>query len=414
MLTRTGLILKETPELKKHLTVHTLDAGYGSTSFRVYRTDGKGTFCVPRHSTSHPVTRDTRPDPVHAHIRFHGTLRDYQHEACEAYMKSGSGGVVSIYCGGGKTTVALALAARLKFRTLIIVHKEFLANQWRERIAQFCPGSSVGRIQGDEFDVEHDFVIAMIQTLCVRKFPIGTFDSFGLVVVDEAHHIGAPAFSQSMFTMCPKWTLGLTATPERKDGLTRILYWFLGPEVYRLERREQSQVKVVKVTTHVSWIHGTHVQLITQLVQDELRNKQIIDLIKNLSPCRKVLVLSERRGHCESMHSATSDSALYIGGMSEDELKESSTKRILFGTYSLAHEGLDIPELDTLVLATPRADVVQAVGRILRGKSDPMIYDIVDPCGHLFGMWKKRRALYKQCGFEIEQEQNKCLFVVKS
>ena len=158
--------------------------------------------------------------------------------------------------GLGKTVCALALAARFKRRTLIVVHKGFLADQWVERIGQFCPGSTIGRIQQDDFQIENDFVVAMIQTLCVRPWAPGTFDSFGTLIVDEAHHIAAQAFSQSMFLMRPKFTIGLTATPERKDGLTRLLYWFMGPEFYRLQRREQENEFKEKVALIVNERQG--------------------------------------------------------------------------------------------------------------------------------------------------------------
>jgi superfamily II DNA or RNA helicase len=115
--------------------------------------------------------------------------------------------------------MALAYAAHLGVRTMIIVHKEFLANQWKERINQFCPGATIGRVQQDTFDIEHDFVIGMIQTMCSRENDPKAFDTIGFVIVDEAHHIGAAAFSQTMFKLCPRYSLGLTATPDRKDGL---------------------------------------------------------------------------------------------------------------------------------------------------------------------------------------------------
>jgi superfamily II DNA or RNA helicase len=423
MLTRTGYIVTEAQNLKAELTVRADENAVGirPAPFKVFRAD-KGKMCIPRYYgvQAFGPPKDYRPEPARAQLLFNGKLRDFQVAAHQAFMESESGGVLSVYCGGGKTTIALAIAATLKYRVLIIVHKEFLANQWRERINQFCPGATVGIVQGDKCELEHDFVIGMIQTMCQRTHPIGTFDSIGLMIVDEAHHIGAPAFSQFMFKLCPKYTLGLTATPERKDGLTRLLYWFLGPEIYRLERENQDHVKVTRIDFNCKEFRQgiplnragqvSLVEMINVLVDLEERNKIILDIIKK-SKRRKILLLTDRRAHCFALQNEIEGSALYIGGMSEKDLELSSRSNVILATFSQAHEGLDIPSLDTVILATPHSDVKQAVGRILRGgnKNPPLIYDIVDNWSILFGMWKKRLAMYQKSGFDCEAVGG-CLF----
>ena len=320
------------------------------------------------------------------------------------------------------TTVSLALSAHLKVRTMIVVHKEFLANQWAEKINEFCPGATIGRVQGDVFDVEKDYVIALIQTLCIRPtgdgpkaFAKDAFDSVGLVIVDEAHHIGAPAFSQFMFKVCPRFTLGLTATPERKDGLTRILYWFLGPEFFRVERANQAQTRVVPIQySHESFKEAPPVTrfgkinmagMITALTDIVERNDLIVETtIGAVEMNRRVLVLSDRREHCFELHKRFgSKSGLYVGGMKEADLIESSKKPIVIATFQLAHEGLDIPALDTVILSTPKSDIKQSIGRIMRetpGKTnDPLIYDIVDHWSVLYSMYRKRCVVYREGGF---------------
>ena len=316
------------------------------------------------------------------------------------------------------TTVALAFATHLKVQTMIVVHKEFLANQWRDRINQFCPGATIGRVQGDTFDVTgKDFVIAMIQTMCQREFPKDAFDSFGLLIVDEAHHIGAPAFSQFMFKICTKFTLGLTATPERKDGLTRLLYWFLGPEFFRVERTAQktTQVRVLDYTCEAfkeappitRFGKLNMAGLVTVLTELEDRNAMILDVIEEaLLDDRKVLVLSDRRDHCFYFKNKLGDLAgLYIGGMTEADLNESAKARVVLATFQLAQEGLDIPELDTCILSTPKSDITQSIGRIMRetpGKrNSPLIIDVLDHWSVCFSMHRKRRAVYHAGGFDI-------------
>jgi hypothetical protein len=261
-VTRHGfsILVQNSSEIKKELTVRPIENALGITppSFKVFRVGKDGSVLVPRYygTEKFGTPKDTRRDPTCCPgINFVGKLREQTRQPAafdagtRAFREKG-GGVLSLPCGFGKTTVALALSAHLKTRTMIVVHKEFLANQWVDKINEFCPGATIGRVQGNIFDIEKDFVIALIQTMCMRDFEVRAFDSVGLLIVDEAHHIGAPAFSQFMFKICPKFTLGLTATPERKDGLTRLLYWFLGPEFYRVERVNQgtTEVRTLKYT----------------------------------------------------------------------------------------------------------------------------------------------------------------------
>lgn len=429
MLTRSGYVTSVDKEIKKELTVRAVENAMGirPPAFKVFRESSKS-ICVPRYYGADrlgPPTQDTRPAPAAARICFGGRLRKEtrQHEAFECgtrAFRDVGGGVLSLPCGFGKTTVALALAGHLKVRTMIVVHKEFLANQWIERIQEFCPGSTIGRVQGDQFDLEKDFVIALIQTMCVREHPVGAFESIGLVIVDEAHHIGAPAFSQFMFKLCPKYTLGLTATPERKDGLTKILYWFMGKNFFTIERENQTQVQVFPIkfdcmdyreappVTRFGKLNLA--EMVTQLTLNQERNQVILDIVKKvLKEKRKTIVLTDRREHCFWLAEHIPESGLYIGGMKEADLNASAQKDVIIATFSLAHEGLDIPSLDTVILSTPHSDVKQAVGRILRetkGKiNNPVIYDMADCWCVLFSMYNKRRAMYRESGFSIDGEE---------
>lgn len=427
------LISPENPDqLKRELTVRpVLNAvGIPAPSFKVWRkvSGSANSYLVPRYYGGDkwgPPATDSRATWAGAPgIVFMGRLREEtrQTEARTAGLRAfreDGGGVLSLPCGFGKTTVALALAADLKVRTMIVVHKEFLADQWSERIREFCPGATIGRVQGPVFDLEgKDFVIALIQTLSMREFPSTAFDSVGLLVVDEAHHIGAPAFSQFMFKICPKYTLGLTATPERKDGLTRLLYWFLGPEFFRVERANQKATRVITLDyTDDAFQEAPPVSrfgkinmagMINLLTELEPRNELIMRTIEQaLAENRRVLVLSDRREHCFEIQRRLGERAgLYIGGMKREDLEESAKRPVVIGTFHLANEGLDIPALDTVILATPKSDIVQAIGRIMRetkGKiNDPLIFDIADHWSVFFAMYRKRCAVYNRSGFEMK------------
>lgn len=422
-LTRSGYITDDSNEVKKELTVRAVintEFGFPPPPFKVFR-KAKSGLCVPRfygEDKFGPPKEDRRPEPVKISTKFNGKLRDetHQNDALAAALKAGHG-VLSLPCGFGKTTVSLAIACKLGYRTMIVVHKEFLANQWRERIQQFCPGASIGIVQQDKKETECDFVIAMLQSLSLKEYSFSDFDSIGTLIVDEAHHICAKVFSQSLFKMCPKHVFGLSATPTRKDGLTKVLHWFMGPTFFEVERKNQEQVEVFPIEYRCDRFQDpppctrfgklSLATMITELTEDRQRNIVILQLIKDIvKTTRQVLVLSDRRHHCEVMHqSFKKTSGLYMGGMKEADLAESSKKRIIFATFSQAHEGLDIPTLDTVILATPKSDIVQSIGRIMREtkgkKNNPHIYDIFDQWSICHAMYKKRLKVYKQGGFHI-------------
>ena len=189
VLTRTGYLIDAGPiqEFKKELTVRPTvngDFGFPPPPFKVFK-PAKNGICVPRfYGTSKlgEPKEDRRPEPTRIHTKFVGQLRDatHQNEALAAAIEAGCG-VLSLPCGYGKTTVSLAIACKLGYRTMIIVHKEFLANQWRERIQQFCPGATIGIVQQDKKEVDCDFVIAMLQSLSLKSYSFSDFESIGTV-----------------------------------------------------------------------------------------------------------------------------------------------------------------------------------------------------------------------------------------
>lgn len=400
MISRYGLIVPVSQELKKNLTVRPdKQQDYPQAlPFKVFRKIGEK-MCIPRFY-GEEIEEDKRSDPSCANIEFRGALRTAtkQPEAYESAVKSletCGGGILSLYCGAGKTATSLAVASYFRVRTMILVHKEFLADQWIENIKRFSPNSTIGRVQGDVIDIDADFVVCMIQTLSQRVFEFNVFDSVGLLIVDECHHICARVFSQCMFKLCPKMVLGLSATPNRRDGLTRVLHWFLGPVCFEL-KREAHGVQVVPVHYKSTLIGVSLSENITNLTKDEVRNLLILETVRSIENTRNILILTDRREHVLHLAESLGDTGVYMGGTITGE-----DQRILVGTFSLAQEGLDIPRLDTVVFATPKSDIIQAAGRILRGgsKHRPIVYDIVD--SGLYGMFKKRCSQYNEMKFSI-------------
>ena len=166
-------------------------------------------------------------------VSFNGKLRDYQIEIVNKWLtktKKHGCGLIEADCGAGKTVIATKLIADLKKKTLIIVHKDFLARQWRDRLNQFLPNAKIGLIQGPVVDIENkDIVIGMLQSLSMKDYSQDIFKDFGFTIIDECHHISAEVFSRVLFKSVTKHMLGLSATMERKDKLSSIFKMFIVP-----------------------------------------------------------------------------------------------------------------------------------------------------------------------------------------
>ena len=411
--------------LKQKLTVTPeVNKDYGfTTSYAVYHIT-KNYILIPRNF--YKVT-NTLADGHCIQVPFTGQLKEStnQIEAAASVvdgLREHGSGILSLPTGYGKTTVALYVLSVMSVKTLIVVHKEFLMTQWAERISQFLPNARVGRLQGNVMDVEDkDVVIAMLQSLSKKDYDGTVFNGFGLTIIDETHHVCTRSFSKMFTKINTKYLLGLSATLDRKDGLTHVLHWYLGSVLFKVERKQQKQVKIKKAVFKCAEYTKPFPtnrlkkpnlpEAITMITDNEERTKFILEWIENcLSQGRKVLVLTDRRQHCmnllEKLSVGSFTKGLYIGGMKPDELKLSEECDVIFATYSLAHEGLDIPSLDTLIMASPKSDIVQSVGRILRetiGKvNTPYIVDIVDNWGPFQYQYFKRTKYYKSAGFSFE------------
>jgi len=359
-------------------------------------------------------------------VEFKGQLRDYQvnivNVYCEQIHNKGGGGLLEIPCGRGKTVIALDIISKLKVKTLVVVHKSFLLNQWIERIKEFLPTARVGCIQGQIIDIENkDIVIGMLQSLSMKEYPSDMFSEFGLTIVDECHHISSEVFSRSLQKIVTKYTLGLSATMQRKDGLTRVFKMFLGEIIYK-EKRDTTDdvlVKSIKYITNDDEFNETkydyrgnpaYSSMITKLCSYNHRSEFILQVLKKEleeKSGQQIMVLAHNKNLLNYLYKAIEHRRIatvgyYIGGMKEKDLKITERKTIIIATYAMAAEALDIKTLTTLVLATPRTDVTQAVGRILRVKHErPLVVDIVDSHEVFCKQWKKRYSFYVKNKYSI-------------
>ena len=405
---------------------------------------------------------------------FIGKPYDYQKEIVNNFVKVGNG-LICVPCGRGKTFMAINIAARLGRKFMVVVDKEFLLQQWSGELKALMPGIRIGIIQENKKQiglveevpivktipdlkaelkelglkvggtkdellarlaaarppapptppVEYDCCIAMIQTLVQRDFDERDFRSFGLTIFDECHHLGASHFSRALFKVQTKYMLGLSATPIRDDGLTKVFEWFIGQPVYWEKIREADPDVIVRkvefeadddaYTREPTDFRGELVlpTLLTQILEYEPRNEAIDAVLKDLvaEPDRRILVLSDRITHLERIERGLpkgTTSSYYIGGMKEN-VREGGAKsaQVLLGTYAMASEAMNIKTLNTMVMVSPRKKIEQSTGRILRvQKGDrvvaPLIVDIVDSHGVYQGQWLKRKAYYKKCAYKIE------------
>jgi len=515
-------------------------------------------------------------------VEFQGELRQYQIDIVEKYIKhvgSFGGGLLDVDPGKGKTVMALNIISRLKKSTLVVVHKSFLLNQWKERIQQFLPTATMGTIQGQIIDIkDKDIVIGMLQSLSMKEYPKSIFRQFGLVIFDECfpydtyiktnngfikigelyekwennqdlplilsfnennknfeyqpctfawkkqrkdllniylnncnfictpehkiltisgykpasqlknndliicyknnnisynylikkeylqnncinnnvydievqfnhnfiikannneeypvvsncHHMGAEVFSRCMMKVNTTYALGLSGTMQRKDGLTKVFEWFLGPVVHKEKTESEHKVLVKGIVYYVDD------EEFNKTLYDYKGNPKFSTMISNvcnynhrsefilrvlireleLNSDQQIMVLAHNKSlisylfHAiEHRNIANGSVGLYIGGMKEVELKKSEVKKIIIATYAMASEGLDIKSLTTLVLASPKTDVCQSVGRILRQKhSSPLIIDIIDSHDIFMSQWLKRRKYYKSQNYRILLTDNK-------
>ena len=371
-------------------------------------------------------------------------MRPYQIDIINTYMTKAreiGGGLISVGCGRGKTVMGLKIAQELNLKTLILVHKEFLLNQWVERINQYMPSCRIGYIQGKKLDIARkDIVIGMIQTLSDSRkdnaFPADMFAGFGLIIADECHHLAARQFCRSLAKYPIRHTLGLSATPERADGLTRVFKYYLGDIVYK-----DAEIQKTEEELAIEHIPDSTVEIYNYRNVDMAYCKEILNFKKKpattnmetnvsvylprtkfilsflprlIEEGRNILILSSRREHINQMEELIKDMAIpdctvgqYVGGMAQDKLDISATMRVILATYTMVSEGFDCKRLNTLIYGTPYKNIEQSVGRILREEKKnrrviPLIIDVFDVFSSFKNWNRARETYYKKKGYPMK------------
>ena len=422
--------------------------GYGSTEdvepYKLYK-ENPDKIYVPYYYGINKygkpdIDKLVKPTAINVAFSLERKMRPYQDDIINKYIhyaKTSGGGIISVGCGRGKTVMALKIIELLKVKTLILIHKEFLKNQWEERAKEYLPDARIGYIQGKILDIQHkDIVLAMIQSLSDprkdKDYPINIFESFGLIIVDECHHLAARQFVRSLAKYTFKYSLGLSATPTRADNLQHVFKHYLGEIIYKdaeiLQTEEDINLEHIPNSTVELYMYHNNdinyckeelnykkkpniVTMKSNIAECEKRTKFILSFLPRLiSEGRTILLLSCRREHIFLMEKMINEMlipdctvGLYLGGMKQVNLDISATKRVIIATFNMAEEAFDCKSLNTLIYATPHNNIEQSVGRILREEKNkrkyiPLIIDVQDIFSS-FCKWNKTREKYYKSKF---------------
>lgn len=417
-------------------------------------------LCLPRgcredfnafakESGMHVDWSDERNNGRSIDVAFSGVLREEQVAALKD-MLAYDDGILSATTAFGKTVVGAALIAKRKVNTLILVHRKQLLTQWKERLGTFLEireqlpeapkkrgrkklREIIGTFGGGK-DTRGGIVdIAIMQSMGEADSVKPWIADYGMVIVDECHHVPAVSFEQVLKSVRAKYTYGLTATPTRQDGHHPILTMYLGDIRHRVDAKAQAEKRPF---THVMIPRFTgasfHLdqeqkapaigQYYTQIMQDDLRNHMIVDdVLACVKEGRNCLLLSERTRHVETLAELLGKYAQNVlvmtGGKSNAEtslqltrLKDAPTDKplIICATGKYIGEGFDEARLDSLFLTMPiswQGTLAQYVGRLHRlydGKHEVRVYDYIDNNAEMLEkMYHKRLKGYASIGYRV-------------
>jgi len=365
-------------------------------------------------------------------VKFSGQLRPAQLDAA-AMIAEHDEGILCAPTAFGKTALAAWMIAARKVNTLVLVHRQQLLDQWHARLAMFLslPAKSIGQVGGGKSERNGLVDVAIIQSTHDKAGVKDFVAEYGQVIVDECHHLSAFTFEQVMKQVKAKYVLGLTATPERKDGHHPIIYMQCGPIRYKLSARSMTAASsfehevIPRLTDFClppEQADTTIQELYAALVDDKTRNELIVsDLLRVIQDGCSPLLLTARTEHLKYFETALAGEVENIfvlkGGMGKKQrgsIAEAiaavpeSAPRVILATGSYIGEGFDDARLDTLFLAMPiswKGTLQQYVGRLHRlhdAKRVVRVYDYVDSNVLMLArMYARRLKGYSSIGYRI-------------
>jgi len=336
---------------------------------------------------------------------FNGSLRPFQQVAVDR-MLTRDFGTLNSATGSGKTIMALYMIARRRQPALIVVHTKDLAVQWTQRIESFLgiDAANVGWIGGGKKTLGEKITIALVQSLykCVEEVA----GQIGFLVVDECHRCPSRTFTEAVTGFDSNYMLGLSATPWRRDKLSKLIFWHLGDVHHEVDKKQLIETGdvlpaevIVRQTSFKPYYDpvNEYSKMLSELTADTDRNVLIAGDVagESVNSAGICLVLSDRKAHCENLRALLKfrfkvEAELLTGDLSMDERQlvigrlNQKKAKIVIATGQLVGEGFDCRDLSTLFLATPirfSGRVLQYLGRVLRpapGKKMARVFDYVD------------------------------------
>ena len=370
-------------------------------------------------------------------IIFNGNLRDEQ-ELCLNKLMEYDNGILHAPTGFGKTVVACNLIAKRGVNTLIVVHNLSLLKQWQERIKEFLDVENVGQIGGGKNKVTNVIDVASIKTLWNKGEVNEITKNYGMIIIDECHHLAAYTYEKAINSVNSKYVYGFTATPNREDGHSPIVKMQCGNIRYEVDFKKFNENLGIPMTVKVKetylkfvdpLINDYTINEINKLITKDMDRSEIIfnDVKEEYNKGKNILILTERIEHLEylssRMQKLTNNIFVYKGGLGKKVLKEydvsnqkvlnKNENKIILATGSYIGEGFDDSSLDALFLTMPISGitkVTQYTGRLHRKndkKKEIIIYDYVDKnFKQTRNMFEKRRKTYEKLGYEIIDERS--------
>lgn len=414
-------------------------------TLRFFRRSGKGKLIIPRgyirqlilllnqHQLAWTMVDQRRSFPTHS-LAFKGALKPFQQRAAEV-MLAKEFGTLCAPTGAGKTVIALYMIAKRGQPTVIVVHTKDLALQWRRQISAFLgiPEKEIGLIGAGKQRIGEFLTVGLVQSLYRRADAVSK--KCGFIIVDECHRSPSRTFTEALTAFDAKYMLGLSATPWRRDGLSKLIFWHLGDVHHEIEKESLVQTgdvlaaEIMLRETDFRPFHdpvNEYSKMLSELTADDRRNRLIAADVHQAADQQPgvCLVLTDRKKHAEILNALFKykyklSSAILTGDLSAKQREEvleqlrQDRLQVLVATGQLIGEGFDSKNLTTLFLATPiRFDgrVLQYLGRVLRpapGKEKARVYDYVDVhVDVLVAAARARQRVYAKQGAKAEEIGN--------
>ena len=382
------------------------------------------------------ILKDKREKGIEVDYKFNGKLNRKQEKAMNGLI-SYETGVLCATTGFGKTVIGANIISKLKTNTLVIVNRNNLLDQWKERLSYFLDidKKEIGQCGASKESLNGKLDVASFQSLFKKDNIEELVQNYGLVIVDECHHVAAYSFEKVLKAIRSKYVYGLTATPTRKDGWHKIIYMQCGDIRVRVSNKDLKQNKEMEHTVIVRKTNYKYIlteekekiqisEILNDMCHNVFRNSLIIeDINKCILEGRIPIVLTERIEHLnilkEQLEKLNVPVVIYKGNMGKKKTKEiqetikkadeSNEPRIILATSSSIGEGFDDSRLDTLFLTMPvswKGRIIQYVGRLHRDHEDKdkvIVYDYLDNMKVLEKMYNRRLKGYKIAGYEITE-----------